>query len=285
MMVKTGIYGLDPLLGGGFLPNTVNIVLGTTGVGKTVFSLQYLLEGLKNNENCLYVSFDMNEDEIIRTAENMGWDVKDYVENGSLKVHRFVVEDITYLNNELLTFIIENSSDRTRTRIVVDSFTPLISTQSYNIRRDVNWFFERLREAGTTVITIEEPLLGNVDTPAVIIPAFLGDSLIHMKKLGYGESLDRIMRILKHRNSWHAEGVFPYKIMKGLGIVVDSRHYMTEVKKISIEDVLSKSEIEKLPEDLLKRIKLALEDYIYSEEEVKSLIRWVVECYQASNQS
>lgn len=96
--------------------------------------------------------------------------------------------------------------------------------------------------------------------------------------------LDKVIRILKHRNSWHAEGVFPYKIMKGLGIVVDGKHYMTKVK-ITIEDVLSKSEIEKLPKDILKKIKLALEDYAYSEEEVKSLIRWVVECYLASIQS
>ena len=282
MRVKTGVHGLDPLMGGGFLPNTVNIILGTTGVGKTLFSLQYILEGLKNNEKCLYISFDMKESEIIRTAESMGWDMEEYVEKGMLNVNRFAVENITYLSNELLNFVLKNSSNKTR--IVIDSFTPLIPMNNYDVRREVNWFFERLREAGTVVITIEEPLSGSIDYPHIIIPAFLGDSLIHMKKLGYGNVLDKIIRILKHRNSWHAEGVFPYKIMKGLGIVIDSRHYMANIKrKIDLKEVLTEEEIEKLPKDLLERIKLALEDYIYSEEEIKSMIKWVVECYLESN--
>ncbi len=284
MRVKTGIYGLDPLLGGGFLPNTVNVVLGTTGVGKTLFSLHYAFEGLKNGENCLYISFDMNENEILKTARSMGWDVDKYVNEGSLKVRKFVVEDITFLNNELLSFIFNNVSGRTR--IVIDSFTPLVSTHDYSVRKDVNWFFERLREVGTTVITLEEPLSGNIDHPHILMPVFLGDSLIHMKKLGYGDVLDKIIRILKHRNSWHAEGVFPYKILKGLGIVVDSKNYVERLeRKVELRNVLSDEEIERLPEELLERIRLALEDHVYNEREVVSLVKWVIECYLSSNRS
>ena len=281
MRIKTGVFGLDPLLGGGFLPNTVNVILGTTGVGKTIFTLQYVLQGLKNNEKCLFVSFDMSEEDVIKTAENMGWDIKSYINNDLLKIGKFVVEDITFLNNELMNFIVENTNGRVR--VVIDSFTPLLSTLDYNVRKDVNWFFEQLRKVGTTVITVEEPLSGNLDVPSIALPSFLCDCLIHMKKLGYGEVLDRTLRIVKHRKSWHAEGVFPYRIFKGLGIVVDSKYYVDGVKKkMTLQDVFSKEELEGIPEDLLEKIRMALEEGSYYDEEVKHLIRWVVECYQES---
>jgi len=279
MRVKTGIFGLDPLLGGGFLPNTINVVLGSTGVGKTVFSLQYIFQGLKSGEKCLFVSFDMNEGAVIRTAENLGWDIKRYLDEGLVEIGKFVVEDITFLNNELLNFILNNADGKTR--IVIDSFTPLVSTLDYSMRKDVNWFFDQLRKVGTAVITVEEPMFGEISTPSVTIPAFLGDSLIHMKKLGYGDVLDRTLRIIKHRNSWHAEGVFPYRIFKGLGIVVDSKYYIEGVKKrMKLSDVFTEKEIEKIPKDLVEKIELALEEGFYNEEEVKHLIRWVVKCYQ-----
>ncbi|WP_457550148.1 RAD55 family ATPase [Archaeoglobus sp.] len=281
MRIKTGVFGLDPLLGGGFIPNTVNVILGGTGVGKTIFALQYILQGLKNREKCLYISFDMDVDDVVKTAENMGWDFKGYIDEGLLNVGKFIVEDITFLNNELVSFI--KNTNNGNVRIVIDSFTPLLSTLDYNVRKDVNWFFEQLRRVGTAVITIEEPLSGNLDVPCITLPSFLCDCLIHMKKLGYGEVLDRTLRIVKHRKSWHAEGVFPYRIFKGLGIVVDSKYYVEGVKrKMTLRDVFSEEELEGIPEELLKKIKMALEDGLYYDEEVKHLIRWVVECYRES---
>ncbi|ADB57872.1 RAD55 family ATPase [Archaeoglobus profundus] len=284
MRVKTGVFGLDPLLSGGFLPNTINVVLGGTGVGKTIFTLQYVLQGLKNKECCLFVSFDMDEDDVIKTAENMGWDVRSYIEYGLLKIGKFIVEDITFLNNELINFILKSANGNVR--IVIDSFTPLLSTPDYNVRKEVNWFFEQLRRVGTTVITIEEPLSGNLDVPSITLPAFLCDCLIHMKRLGYGEILDRTLRIVKHRNSWHAEGVFPYRIFKGLGIVVDSKHYVENIrKKMELTDIFSEEEVKSTPKELLEKIEMALMESFYHDEEVKHMIRWVVECYREFTKS
>lgn len=280
MRVQTGVFGLDPLLGGGFLPNTINMILGSTGVGKTILSLQFILQGLKNNERCLFISFDMDKDFVIRSAESLGWDLKQDL----IKIGKFFVEDIRLLNNELLNFIIKNSDGKTR--IVIDSFTPLVSTLDYTMRRDVSWFFDQLRKSGTALITVEEPISGCLDEPSITIPAFLCDCLIHMKKLGYGEVLDRILRIVKHRNSWHAEGVYPYKIFKGLGIVVDSKHYVESVgKDIEIYDILSEGEIRDISEDLRRKIELALSEGSYDEEEVRHLIRWVIECYRKFERS
>ena len=42
-MVDSGIPGLDKIIEGGFVKNSVNLLAGTTGTGKTLFGCQYLL--------------------------------------------------------------------------------------------------------------------------------------------------------------------------------------------------------------------------------------------------
>ncbi len=281
--VETGVLGLDELLGGGYIPNTVNIVLGSAGVGKTIFALQFLLKGLENGEKGIFVSFDMNEKSVANLALSMGWnEIEDYIDRGRLLIgSNFHVEDIVYLNSELLDFILSNSSNN-GVRIVVDSFTPLIASLSFEMRKDVNWFFSRLREVGTSVVTLEEPLDGNLNNPSITVPVFLGDSVIHMKNIGYGEAFNRTLRIIKHRGSWHAEGVFPYRILRGLGIVVEGQSYVSTTKsKVSLEEILK--ELNMSPEHIqpciLKKLeKLTERDVPMPKDELIKILRRVLGC-------
>lgn len=56
--VATGTPGLDKMLKGGFLPNSVYSVVGPPGSGKSILGAQFLLEGVKRGENVLLVSLD-----------------------------------------------------------------------------------------------------------------------------------------------------------------------------------------------------------------------------------
>ncbi len=221
MRIKTGIIGFDTLIGGGYRPNTVNVVVGASGTGKTIFSLQYLLEGVENGETGVYISFDMDAKAVKILSESLGWfELVEAMENQQVLVTRSHAENISYLNEDIITYIEENSKGNSR--IVVDSFTPLISSLDYSVRRDIGWFFDQLRASGTSVVTVEEPFTDSLSRPDVSIPIFLSDSAIFMKNIGYGEAFSRTVQIIKHRASWHADGVFPYRIMPGLGIVVES---------------------------------------------------------------
>ena len=55
---STGIPGLDEKLGGGLLPGTMTVLIGSTGIGKTQFGLQYAHAGLKQ-EGQRGILFDM----------------------------------------------------------------------------------------------------------------------------------------------------------------------------------------------------------------------------------
>ncbi|OPY25969.1 MAG: circadian clock protein KaiC [Methanocella sp. PtaU1.Bin125] len=55
-LVKTGIYGLDQLLSGGFIKGSTVLVSGNYGAGKTLMALQYAFYQASRGERVLYVS-------------------------------------------------------------------------------------------------------------------------------------------------------------------------------------------------------------------------------------
>jgi KaiC/GvpD/RAD55 family RecA-like ATPase len=281
--VKTGIFGLDTLLGSGLWSNSVNVVLGSAGTGKTVFALQYILEGLENDEKCVFVSFDMDIKDIEETAKSFGWDVSKYINKKKLAVNKFFAENVSYINNDLLNFIQTEAENHENVRIVIDSFTPLISSLDYGMRNDVNWFFSRLKELGTSVITLEESLGGNMEKPFIEIPIFLGDTVIHLKNIGYGEAFNRTLRIIKHRKSWHAEGVFPYRILKGIGIFIEGTAIVKKmVRHINLQEILEELgySISDVPDGALQRLNAFSDECVQcSDDEIKKIVQMVIECY------
>lgn len=68
MVVTTGLKKFDKILSGGLPENSVTLLSGGPGTGKTLFSLNFLLEGAKKGEKCCYVSLSENEDELMKAA-------------------------------------------------------------------------------------------------------------------------------------------------------------------------------------------------------------------------
>ena len=82
--VKTGIPGFDDLIQGG-IPKGFNVLLvGQPGAGKTIFGLQYLVNGAKQGENGIYVSLDSANEIVKAQGEMFGWDVEGLEREGKL---------------------------------------------------------------------------------------------------------------------------------------------------------------------------------------------------------
>ena len=69
----TGISGLDDILNGGFLPHRLYLVDGDPGSGKTTLALQYLIQGVKQGEKCLYITLSETKEELSAGAKSHGW--------------------------------------------------------------------------------------------------------------------------------------------------------------------------------------------------------------------
>src|SRR4051812_17735613 len=70
---KTGVPGLDDILHGGLIPHRLYLLDGDPGAGKTTLSIQFLLEGIKAGEKCLYITLSETEEELTAGAASHGW--------------------------------------------------------------------------------------------------------------------------------------------------------------------------------------------------------------------
>jgi circadian clock protein KaiC len=71
--LKTGVAGLDDILNGGLPQGHLYLLEGDPGTGKTTLALQFLLEGVRNNENVIYVTLSESKQELLQVAESHGW--------------------------------------------------------------------------------------------------------------------------------------------------------------------------------------------------------------------
>ncbi len=222
--VRSGIPGLDNLMDGGFNKNSVNIIIGAAGTGKTTAVFQFLRKGLEEGSEGIYITLDETKDQLIREAINLGWEgIQDYVDSERLIFMEATGSDfLDFIENELPD-LIGNWEGSTDARIAIDPLTPVIWAvkEIYRQREILSSLFKLTRKIGHVVGTLEEHnTFGTLTGSESIIPMYLADSVIYLSYIGLGFSLNRMLRVIKCRSSWHSEATNPYNIIPGSGIVI-----------------------------------------------------------------
>lgn len=135
--ISTGISGLDKLLDGGFLPIRSYLVTGEAGTGKTTACIQFLLGGLEQGENAIYVTVDERPTEILQTGVSLGWDLQRYVQAKSL----VILDASPYFSGragsagekgadlqKIVSDLAAYAKKMQAARLVLDPITPLITS-------------------------------------------------------------------------------------------------------------------------------------------------------------
>ncbi|MFH1101335.1 MAG: ATPase domain-containing protein [Methanobacteriota archaeon] len=124
--VKTGIQGLDTILNGGIPKNTVTLISGPPGSGKTILCYNFLYQGAQEGDKCLFLTLDKKVEGLLSQAKELDIDFQPWIQKAQIKFlflninKKLIYETMT---NEILSGEYD--------RIVLDSITPLSEMPIY----------------------------------------------------------------------------------------------------------------------------------------------------------
>lgn len=221
--VKTGVFGLNPLLDGGLNRNSTCVVIGASGAGKTTFATQFLRRGLEIGEDGIFITLDETPRQIMSEAAMMGWgDIEKHLDDGSLVFVDASGKQFTdFIENELSDFVDEWQGHNAR--IVVDPLTPVLWSvkEKYEQRELVSFLLRQIRKIGTVLCTLEEHgAMSDLSGPEIVIPMYLADCVIHLRYTAKDNPEKRELKIVKSRASKHSRFSHQYRILKGAGLIV-----------------------------------------------------------------
>lgn len=101
--VSTGIQKLDDLMGGGYPTSSIILLAGGPGTCKSIMSMQFAVNGIKDNKKALYISLDTDRRMLITQSNEFGWDLEKHEKGKHFKMLNYdmsnthvmdVIEDI-----------------------------------------------------------------------------------------------------------------------------------------------------------------------------------------------
>lgn len=223
--VKTGIAGLDEVLGGGIPVHRHVALNGGPGAGKTSFSFEYIYRGAQMGENGIYISLEETPEDII---ENMAATFPEFTDMADLiseekmeiiKPDKFMLEDIA----ETLEDRIAKNNIR---RAVIDSATMvrLAFKDESEYRQTTFEFFSLLRNLDITAFMTVEAPSQDLTATKFDIEHFVMDGIINLYNLGKAEQRIKAVEIYKMRGTDHRKEKIPFKMTpKGIKIFVGEK--------------------------------------------------------------
>ena len=223
---SSGIKEIDSMVDGGFPKGSIIGLSGPPGVGKSIFSLHFILEGARKGEISIYI----NLEEPRRNIENMisqfefSEEFFDLEKKGLIIIKCFDYPEYEKIHEELLLRI---KNDKKIKRLVIDSFNCFFRSlesiseidKTTSIRKMINESFYHMRRNSLTTLLILEKSDDKDENIDYNIP-YLVDGMIKLDFLDFG-TIERRIFIPKMRWTNQYKESKEYKIGKE-GIAVEN---------------------------------------------------------------
>lgn len=224
--VSSGIGNFDKLVQGGFEKNATNLVVGSSGSGKSIFAVHFLMQGLRKGEKCLYITFEEKKEVFFMNMKQFGFDLEQEEKKGKFVFLEYTPEKVKTMLEEGGGVIESIVLREGVSRIVIDSITSfeLLFDDDLKKREAALELFGMLRKWNTTtLLTYEEDPTkdGKASSKAL---EFESDSIIVLYFVRTGKKRERFLEIIKMRGTEHSREIFPFDIKKK-GIEVSTRAY------------------------------------------------------------
>ena len=228
--VTTGVPGLDPLLDGGFPRGSSTLVVGARGAGKTLLGLQFALEGARQGEPGLFLSFRETADQLARKTTPFGWEglFREALGAGTLTILRTPPVELNA--DALADTLIARLDETGARRLVVDEVGELeraLVALGYEHRFHdfAAALVEAFRLRGVTALLTRQTAAGSrTALEQGIAPlTLLTETLLWMREWTDDGHIARSMEILQTAISGRTDVWHPMMIEASRGIIIHHR--------------------------------------------------------------
>ena len=210
--ISSGNAELDKMCGGGFFRDSIILVSGATGCGKTMLSAAFAAEAVINNQKALILAFEESREQLFRNAIGWGIDFEKLEHDGALKVVCKYPES-DGLEDHLIN-IKKDIRDFAPHRVIVDSLSALERVSTIKGYRDfviaLTSFIKHREIAGLFTSTTGELMGGSSVTEAHI--STITDSIILLRYVEMFGEMRRGITALKMRGSMHEKHIREFSI-------------------------------------------------------------------------
>ena len=210
--IKSGSAELDEMCGGGFFRDSIVLVSGATGTGKTLLTAEFMEGGVASNERCLLFAFEESREQLFRNATGWGFDLAAMEDAGQLKVVCNYPEAASLEDH--IVEIKRQIAEFEPHRVAIDSLSALERMSSQRGFREfvlgMTAYIKDKEIAGLFTSTTTSLLGGQSITEGHI--STITDTIILLRYVELFGEMRRGLAVLKMRGSAHVKEIREFTI-------------------------------------------------------------------------
>jgi circadian clock protein KaiC len=210
--ISFGNVELDRMAGGGLFRDSIILVSGPTGGGKTLMCATFVAESCRKGERVLLLGYEESREQLLRNAQSWGVDFEKWERQGLL---RMVCQypEAQGLEGHLLSIRREIEEFKPR-RLVMDSVSALERIANLRVFREflIGLTSYVKQEQVCSLLTCTTPELSGGESITESHISTITDAIILLRYVMLDTALRRGMIIIKMRGSQHDKDIREFTI-------------------------------------------------------------------------